>query len=114
MPYISVNAAGKLLDEQKAAIKMRLGKDITLVAGKTEKALMVDVSDGHTLYMAGRELENGAFVDVRMYGEASASDKKALTEAVFKTLEAVCGMDARDVYLTLDSYSEWGTKGSLY
>ncbi len=114
MPYISVKTSATLLPEQKDAIMMRLGKDITRIPGKTEKALMVDITDCHDLYMAGSALANGAFVDVRMFGEAEKADKKAFTEAVFSTLSTVCGMDPKNIYLTIDSYEEWGTRGSLF
>ena len=114
MPFISVSAAGKLTPEQKTELKKGLGECITLIPGKTEKALMVDLTDGHTLYMGGNELENGAFVEVRMYKDAEFTHKKAVTEAIFALLERVCGMTAKQVYITFDAYDEWGTKGSLY
>ncbi len=114
MPFISVNAAGTLTTDQKDAIKTGLGQAITLIPGKKEKALMVDITDGHTLYMGGSPLENGAFVDVRMYGDAAFDDKKVMTEAIFQLLEKECGMTAKQVYITFASYDEWGTRGSLY
>ena len=86
MPYICVNLTKKLTDSQKDAIKAGLGEQIALIPGKRERALMVDFSDGHTMYFAG-EKRDLAFVDVRCYKAAAFEDKKAFTEAVFALLE---------------------------
>ncbi len=114
MPLISVSAVGTLTAEQKDAIKTGLGQAITLLPGKKEKALMVDISDGHTLYMGGNQLGNGAFVDVRMFKDAAFDDKKALTEAIFAVLEKEGGMAANQIYLTFAAHNEWGLRGTLY
>ena len=55
MPYIGVSTSKKLSDAQKDAIKSALGEKISVIPGKTEKALMVDIADGHTMYFAGEK-----------------------------------------------------------
>ena len=112
MPYICVNLTKKLTDSQKDAIKAGLGEQIALIPGKREKALMVDFSEGHTMYFAG-EKRDLAFVDVRCYKAAAFEDKKAFTEAVFALLEREAGLTADDVYQSWGEYDTWGTKGSL-
>ena len=114
MPLISVNAVGTLTAQQKDAIKAGLGHAITLIPGKKEKALMVDISDGHALYLGGNPLENGAFVDVRIFKDAEFDDKKAMTEAIFALLEKECGIPANQIYLTFTAHAEWGLRGTLY
>ena len=52
MPYIGVSTSKKLSDAQKDALKSALGEKISVIPGKTEKALMVDIADGHTAAMA--------------------------------------------------------------
>lgn len=112
MPYICVNLTKKLSDQQKDAIKSSLGEKISLIPGKTEKALMVDFSEGHTMYFAG-EKRDLAFVDVRCYKTAAFEDKKKFTEAVFELLEKETGLTADDIYLSWGEYDTWGTKGSM-
>ena len=53
MPYIAVTTSKALSDEQKDELKKTIGQKISLIPGKTEAALMVDISDNHTMYFAG-------------------------------------------------------------
>ena len=48
MPYIAVTTSKALSDEQKDELKKTIGQKISLIPGKTEAALMVDISDNHT------------------------------------------------------------------
>jgi len=106
MPYICVNLTKKLSDQQKDAIKSGLGEKISLIPGKTEKALMVDFSEGHTMYFAG-EKRDLAFVDVRCYKTAEFENKKAFTEAVFELMEQETGLTADDVDRAWGEYDTW-------
>lgn len=112
MPYICVNLTGTLTDQQKDELKRGLGEKIALIPGKSEKALMVDISENHTMYFQG-EKRPLAFVDVRCYKSAAFEDKKRFTEAAFEVVEQVTGLTADDIYLSCGEYDTWGTKGSL-
>lgn len=112
MPYICVNVTGTLTDAQKDALKAGFGEKISLIPGKTEKALMVDISENHTMYFQG-EKRNLAFVDVRCYKSAAFEDKKRFTEAVFEIIEKVTGLSNEDIYLSCGEYDTWGVHGSL-
>ena len=114
MPFISVQVAGSLLQEQKDAMTLSLGKNISLLPGKAEKQLMVDISDGHSLYFSGTPLSKGAYVDVRTFGDSDFDSKKALTEAIYEMLHNVCDIQKNEIYVTFSAFSEWGTRGSLY
>ena len=50
MPYIAVTTSKALSDEQKDELKKTIGQKISLIPGKTEAALMVDISDNHTIH----------------------------------------------------------------
>lgn len=112
MPYICVNLTKKLTDSQKDAIKAGLGEKIALIPGKSERALMVDIADGRTMYYQG-EKRDLAYIDVRCYKSAAFEDKKCFTEAAFEVVEQVTGLTADDIYLSCGEYDTWGTKGSL-
>ena len=62
MPYIAVTTSKALSDEQKDELKKTIGQKISLIPGKTEAALMVDISDNHTMAPAvpGRHLQKDA------------------------------------------------------
>ena len=112
MPYIGVNMAGTLTDEQKLAIKCGLGEKIGVIPGKVEAALMVDISENHTLFLGGDQRPL-AFLDVRCYGTTEFEHKKAFTEAAFEVVQSATGLTARDIYLTYAEYPNWGTRGTM-
>ena len=110
MPYIAVTTSKALSDEQKDELKKTIGQKISLIPGKTEAALMVDISDNHTMYFAG-EKRKLAYVDVRCYGSTEFENKKALTEALFDAVELHTGLHDDSIYLTYSEFSNWGTRG---
>ena len=95
MPYIAVTTSKALSDEQKDELKKTIGQKISLIPGKTEAALMVDISDNHTMYFAGEKR------------------KKALTEALFDAVELHTGLHDDSIYLTYSEFSNWGTRGTM-
>ena len=113
MPYISVNTTVALSEEQKDAVKTGLGQCITKLPNKTEKVLMVDISDRHTMYCGGSRQEKLAFIDVRMYGDTEFEHKKSFTEAVFASVCETCGLAPNQIFMTITPFKEWGTGGSL-
>lgn len=112
MPYIGVNVTGTLTEAQKETLKTGFGEKITLIPGKTEKALMVDFSENHTMYFQG-DKRALAFVDVRLYKNAAFEDKKRFTEAVFALIHEVTGLPSEDIYLSCGEYDTWGVRGTL-
>ena len=112
MPYIAVTTSKALSDEQKDELKKAIGQKISLIPGKTEAALMVDISDNHPRYFAG-ETRKLAYVDVRCYGSTEFESKKALTEALFDAVELHTGLHDDSIYLTYTEFSNWGTRGTM-
>ncbi len=113
MPYISVNVTGVLTDAQKDEIKRGLGEKISVIPGKSEKGLMVDISDRHTLYMAGEKCAQTAYLDVKIYGSADLDSKRAFTEAAFAVVSQATGIPADGMYLNFSEYENWGTRGTM-
>lgn len=111
MPYIQINIAKALNDAQKDQIKTGLGQNIALIPGKSEGTLMVDISDQHTIYLAGEKKET-AFIDVRIYSTTTEEYKKSFTEAAFQTIAQATGIPQDAMYLTFSEFPNWGTKGS--
>ena len=112
MPYIHMSTSKRLSDEQKDSIAAALGRQITMIPGKSERSLMVDITDGGTLYFSGTKGEF-AYVDVEIYGTADFEVQKQFREAVFETMEACGGLDAGKVYVTIHENAHWGLNGSM-
>lgn len=111
MPYIAVNVSRVLSEQEKEAIKAGLGEKISVIPGKVEKGLMVDIADGRSLYYGGKPCD-GAYLDVKIYGTAAAEDKKAFTEAAFDVMEQA-GISKKNVYITLSEFPNWGVNGTM-
>lgn len=112
MPYIAIRTSCALSQEQKDELKSGLGERIALIPGKDESRLMVDIADGHAMYLAGVQREL-AYVDVKCYRAADFESKKRFTEAVFQLLEQTVGLPKDAVYLTYSEFENWGTLGSM-
>ena len=112
MPYIAINTSKPLSDMQKEQLKTELGEKITVIPGKSESRLMIDISDGHTMYFAGEKREL-AYVDVKCYGTTEFANKKAFTEAAFEAVQQITGLPQDGIYLTYSEFENWGTLGSM-
>ncbi len=113
MPYINVNAAPILKENEKEQLKAKMGELITLIPGKSEAVTMVGVNDGCSLFLGGRALEKGAFIEIKLLGAAKKQDKEALTEAIFKGMKSMFDMPESDVYITIQEFENWGFGGRL-
>jgi phenylpyruvate tautomerase PptA (4-oxalocrotonate tautomerase family) len=113
MPIIIVNTSIRLTPEQKDGIKSGLGRAIELIPGKTEPFLMVDISDGRTIYWAGEQRERMAHVDVRIMGTCEFSIKAEFTREVYRYLNEVTGLESEEVMLFFYEMDTWGAVGEL-
>lgn len=113
MPLIVVNTTAKLEKDQKDTLKKRLGEIVSILPKKSEENLMVDISDEHTIYFKGKELEKGAWVDTRVYGAIDFEPKAVFTREVYKLLSEVLGITEQEAYIVIGEYDVWGTNGNL-
>ena len=112
MPYIAINTAQKLTDNQKEKIKSELGRLITIIPTKTEAGTLIDLSDSRTIYKGGENV-SGAFIDLRLFHKADFDAKKKFTEEVFELLSRELGIKKENMYLSISEYDSWGTAGTL-
>ncbi|MDR2932400.1 MAG: hypothetical protein LBV27_04765 [Oscillospiraceae bacterium] len=112
MPYISLSTSCKLTPEKREAVKAAFGRLISIIPGKSESGLMVDIADGRAMYMRGEAVDT-AFLDIRLFGGASLEAKQKLTAELFMMLEDTLGLDKNNVYMTYGEYPNWGLRGSL-
>ena len=73
MPFIDSKLTVTLTEEKKESIKRRLGQAVSLLH-KGETYLMVGFQENYALYLGGKKLEKGAYVEVSLFGSASSSD----------------------------------------
>ena len=110
MPFIDSKISKKMDADAKERIKSKLGEYISTLH-KTETYLMVGIEDDYDLWLAGKKLEDGAYVSVSLYGSASPSDYEKLTGQICSLYESELGIPKDCVYVTYHPVSDWGWNG---
>ena len=112
MPYIAVNTTQKIPAAMKEKIKAEFGRLIAIIPTKTEAGLLVDFSDGRTIFKAGEEVD-GAFIDLRLFHKSEYEPKKKFTEESFEMLIRELGLKKENIYITIMEFDNWGSAGTL-
>ena len=113
MPFIHIHVTGSLSEEKKDALKTRLGQIISILPGKEESGLMVDIADGRSMYYRGNRMEKCAFADVRLYKESPFAQKEQFAGALYDALEEIAGVPRTQVYLNIQELANWGSRGGF-
>lgn len=113
MPFIDSKITLQLSKEKEESIKQKLGQAVSILE-KSEGFLMVGFDDEYTLYMGGKELEKGAFVSVKLFGNASSSAYEKMTGEICKIYEEELGIPGNAVYVTYAGVNDWGWNGKNF
>lgn len=110
MPYMSMSTSKTLSKEQKDRLKSEFGRLVSLIPGKSEGVLMVAVNDGYTMYHKGEEADC-IHLDIRLFGNAEASDKERFALELFKVLEAETGVLKDNTIINFLEFTNWASRG---
>lgn len=113
MPFIDSKLTVSVTEAQKEAIKTRLGRAVSCLH-KGESYLMVGILGDYDLWLGGKKLERGAYVEVSLFGKASSSDYERMTGEICKILSEELSIPANCVYVTYHGLSDWGWNGSNF
>ncbi|MGL4773874.1 MAG: phenylpyruvate tautomerase MIF-related protein [Clostridium sp.] len=111
MPFIDSKVTVKLSKEKKDLLKSKLGQIITNIPGKSESYLMVGFQDEYSLYFRGKELEYGAFVEVKIFGKASKDALGKVTKEICSLYEKELNIPQDAIYVKYEEVSNWGFNG---
>jgi phenylpyruvate tautomerase PptA (4-oxalocrotonate tautomerase family) len=114
MPFISTKTNIEITKEKEASIKQKLGKAIELVPGKSEAWLMLSFEDKVNMYFNGQSDKPVAFVEVKLFGGASAGAYDKLTAAVTKILNEELDISPSQIYVKYEEVKTWGWNGSNF
>ncbi len=113
MPFIDSKLTVNITEEKKEKIKQKLGRAVSLLH-KSEAYLMVGFQEGYDLYLGGKRLEKGAYVEVSLYGSAPSSEYSKMTGEICRILSEEAGIPAECVYVTYHGLNDWGWNGSNF
>lgn len=111
MPFIGSKVTVKLTKEKKDLLKARLGEIITSIPGKSENYLMVGFEDEYSLYFRGKELQYGAFVEVKIFGKAEEAALEKVTKEICELYEKELNIPKDAIYVKYEEVSHWGFNG---
>lgn len=108
MPYIHVRTNQMLSDDEEQNLKTALGEAITLLPGKTEDWLMVDLEGDARLWFAGDKDRLLAIVEVDLLGKSDKASYEKLTARICDIMEKELNVPADGVYVKYGEYTHWG------
>ena len=114
MPYIKISTSIAVNQQKMEQVKSALGKAISLIPGKSESHLMVEISDGHQLWFGGENNKPLAFVEVSILGKSTRAAYGALTAEICKILDSILGISGSGVYVKYTETEHWGFNGSNF
>ena len=112
MPYISFKTNHKLTLRQENTIKSKSGELISLIPGKTEKALMIHMEDDQIMYFKGEETPC-MMIEINLYKSAEFNDKKKLTEAMIQMIHETTNIEADNIYVIFHEFDHWGLNQTM-
>ena len=111
MPFIRTTTNVSVSDSAAEKIRQQLGQAIRLIPGKSEQWLMITLEPGCTVYFRGDKEEPAAFVQVGIYGKASAKAYDDLTGAVTGILQEELCIPPDRIYIQYAETPYWGYNG---
>ena len=113
MPMIEAKVSVELPVEKRDVLKAAFGKAITIL-GKSENYLMINLIDKQDLYMGGKKLEKGAYIEVKVLGSVDAGQSSKMSAKICEVLEQQLGIPGNAVYISYWRTSNWGWNGSNF
>ncbi|MBQ8706528.1 MAG: hypothetical protein IJ523_00380 [Succinivibrionaceae bacterium] len=114
MPFINAKLTVDLSDEQKEKVQSALTDAVGACFGKPKQYVMTTISGSSDLWMGGKKLEKGAFVDISLLGSVSRSASSQATAKICQILESELGIPGSGVYVAYHPVENWGWNGSNF
>lgn len=113
MPFIKLSTNLPVADDTKALIVKSLGKSISLLPGKSETWLMVDVQGGRSLFFQGSD-SPCLMAEVKLYGRSDKRNYQALAEAITSLAQESLEIPSSRVYVEFEETPYWAFDGNLF
>ena len=114
MPYINVRTTASASAEKCEFIKAALGEAISVIPGKSEGWLMVEIEPERKIWFRGDNSDDSAMVTVAVYGALSDRDASRMTAEVTKILSKHLGLSPDRIYVSYSEHDKWGWNGSNF
>ena len=113
MPFIRTTTNRSVEKSTADKITAACGQAITLLRGKTEQWLMVEVKGDAALYFAGSDAPC-AFAEVQLLGKGDTTELENLTAELTKILSAALNIPGDRIYVRYEEVTPWGWRGGHF
>ena len=114
MPFIDVKTTASMTDEKCEAVKAALGKAISVIPGKSEGWLMVEIEPEKKIWFRGDASADSAMVTVAVLGSLTERDSSRMTAEVTDILARELGISPDRIYISYSEHEMWGWNGSNF
>jgi phenylpyruvate tautomerase PptA (4-oxalocrotonate tautomerase family) len=113
MPFINVKTNTPVSKDKETALKSALGEAISIIPGKSESWLMVEIEPERKLYFKGSDAP-AAMVSVSVCGSADSASFNKLTDSICTLINSELGIDTARTYVKYEATKDWGWNGSNF
>ena len=113
MPYIKTVTNKSISKEEETEIKNRIGSAISIL-GKSEGWLMVNFEEDSHLYFKGQNDSLIAYVEIKLFGNASSEACSKMTEEVSRIINEELSIDKSNIYVSYYPTDKWGWNGNNF
>ena len=75
---------------------------------------MVSIDDNADLYFAGKKLDAGAYVEIKVFGQVNAAASDKMTAKICQIFESLFGIPGNAIYVSYFGTPNWGWSGSNF
>lgn len=114
MPYIHTKCNIPVGDKERAELVRAFGAAISLLPGKDERYLMVDIEGGAHLALAGKSDRPLAMIEVELFGRSTDAAYGALTARLTEEMGRILSVPPDGIYVKYAEVGHWGYAGTNF
>lgn len=111
MPFIKSKVSCVISKQQEEELKIRMGKAIELVPGKSEEYLLLEFEDNCRLWLRGDNEEPIAYIEAAIFGNEPHYGYDAFTAEMTKAFNELLGIALDRIYIKYEDIIAWGVRG---
>ena len=114
MPYIEVKLSIELNDSQKDELEAKLVQAVSSAFSKPNAYIMTNIEDEKSLYMGGKKVEKGAYIEVKALGTVAKPSCQTATKEICDMLTNDYCLNGAQIHITYQPVDLWGWNGSMF
>jgi len=114
MPFIHTITNHQVSEQEAQKLKEAFGRAIECIPGKSERWLMLALSDGCRMAFRGKADTPLAMLEVSIFGTATEAALADLTQALTATVTEVLHIPPHGTYVKYTFTDHWGYDGENF